>query len=524
MIGIPDLPPRSDAVLGALPEPFRPSQADYLPDSLCWYDGSWLISANAWGDRRLARLERDTGSWEKFDTPDGWIRRPMAVRGQRLCVLRHAGNADHGEVLALRDGRWDIVAKGVEEGTVTDWNGTAVTGRDRRSNATVMSAGGYVVGVSEAGFLVGPDWKIPVPRGSTVTHLSPSPDRSAVLVVVRVGGDYQGHVFSLRNGQPLSRTSLRRVLLPTSAWLDDSRIVVVVEDWPRLAPLVWDWKTGDLADVWVGAGFGTVRAVATGASGGCAVTMSTPDTARAVRPLEAGPDAGSGHVRPVIVERAGQSLPCLVHEALSPCRGTAFFFPGGPHEPVWGEYAPLALAMNELGWRVVRANTRASGLRQARYRPRQPVRYGTDDVADACAIIEALADGPVVTSGMSYGAYLATRAGELSDRCTGIASLSGFLHHDDLSGSGHDGVRRFTQFAWRELPPAEPADLTKRYFLAHGDLDRRIPIAAIERHLSRMKHTPTFVRLDGEGHALHSDRGARLTYPAFLNWLHDIRR
>lgn len=521
MNGIPDLPPRGEGVLGALPEPFRQSQADYLPNSLCWYDGSWLVSTNAWGDRRLARLDHATGAWVEFDAPEGWIRRPMAVHGERLCVLRHAGNADRGDVLTLREGRWDSVATEIEEGAVTDWNGVAVTGRDERGNATAWSPTGTVVGVSEAGVLGGSDWKIPIPSGATVTHLSPSPDRSAALVVVRVGGDYQGHVFSLRDGRSLSRTSLRHTLLSTSAWLDDARIVVVAEEWPRLVPLVWDWQRGTLDRVWDDVEFGVVRSVAAGQGGTCVMAVATPYTARAVRQLGTAQRGGPGHVRSVVVRRGGQLLPCLVHEAFGDCQGTAFFFPGGPHEPVWGEYAPLAQAMNEMGWRVVRANTRSSGLRQAEYRPRQPTRYGTDDVADACAIIEALAEGVVVTLGMSYGAYLATRSGELMDRCRGVASLSGFLHHDDLTGTAHPGVRRFVDFAWRENPPDDPPVLTKRYFVAHGELDRRIPIAAIEGHLPRMRRQPTFVRLDREGHALHSDRGARLTYPALLDWLRE---
>jgi dipeptidyl aminopeptidase/acylaminoacyl peptidase len=213
----------------------------------------------------------------------------------------------------------------------------------------------------------------------------------------------------------------------------------------------------------------------------------------------------------------------MVHEPLVACRGTTFFVPGGPHVPVWGEFASLARALTEVGWRVVRVNLRSSGLRQREYRPEKPIQFGVDDVADLCAVIEELADGPVVTMGMSYGGYVSALAGELSDRCVGVAVLGGFLHHDDLAGTAHAGVRQFAEFAFQNRAPLRADRLRKRYFIAHGELDTRIPVSAVLRHLSRMDQEATFVSLDGEGHAIRTDRGARLAYPPLLQWMDEIR-
>jgi pimeloyl-ACP methyl ester carboxylesterase len=413
---------------------------------------------------------------------------------------------------------------------VTDWNGLQVTCRDAGGNATAWAATGEAIRIvprpNGAQAMAGPGWEIPIPPGATLTHLSPSPDRSAALVVVRKGGSYQGHVFSLQTGRSMSRESLRQVVLPTSAWLDERRVVVVVEDWPRLVPAVWDWERATLGMAWAPGALGSARSVASAPDGTCVAAVGTPLAQRTIHPLDdtslVDQASAAAEVRSVIVRRGGQLLPCMVHEPLTACRGTAFYIPGGPHEPIWGEYAPLARALNEVGWRVVRVNVRSSGLRQAAYRPDGPVRYGVDDVADLGAVIDALADGPVVTMGMSYGGYIASLGGEVADRCIGVAVLDGFLHHDDLAGTAHPGVRQFAEFAFRDHPPVEPSRLSKRYFIAHGVLDTRIPIAAIERHRLRMDREVTFVPLTDEGHAIHTDRAARLTYPPLIRWMTEI--
>ena len=110
--------------------------------------------------------------------------------------------------------------------------------------------------------IVGPGWEIPIPPGATLSHLSPSPDRSAALAVVRKGSHHQCVVFPLQTGRAMSREPLRHVLQPISAWLDDTRVVLVVEEWPSLVPAVWDWSRASLDRAWAVGSVGTVRTVA----------------------------------------------------------------------------------------------------------------------------------------------------------------------------------------------------------------------------------------------------------------------
>lgn len=524
------LPDRADDVIGGLPEAFRRSHVDFLPNSVCWYRDRWLIATDVWADRRLAQFDPNARAWTEFPTPDGWIRRPMSAGGEQLSLLRHDHHADYGQQIALRDGGWDVLEDGVDEFAITDWDGQRLAHRGPEGNAAALAAGGEAVQVMSQpdgkSAITGSGWTIPIPPGATLAHLSPSPGRDAMLAVVRRGSSYQAVVFSSRTGRALSPQPLRKIVLPTSAWLDDTRVVLCAEEWPSIVPYVWDWSRGSLARGWTSDVVGTVRSVAAAPDGTCLAAVSTPVSQRAPRLLDDSspfePTTSFGEVRCEVVRRGNQLLPCVVHEPPIPCRGTTFFVPGGPHVPVWGEFATLASALNELGWRAVRVNLRSSGLRQPEYRPEKPVRFGVDDVADLCAVIEALAEGPVVTMGMSYGGYVSALAGEASDRCVGVAVLGGFLHHDDLAGTAHPGVRQFAEFAFRDREPPGSDRLRKRYFIAHGELDTRIPMPAVLRHLSRMDQEATFVSLDGEGHAIRTDRGARLAYPPLLEWMEEL--
>lgn len=524
------LPDRSDDIVSGLPDVFRRSQVDYLPNSVCWYRDRWLISTDVWGDRRLAQFDPETLAWSEFATPEGWIRRPMSAAGDHLALLRHDHHADDGRQLALRDGRWEVIEEGVEESGITDWDGRLLAHRSPEGNAASLAAGGEPVRVvtrpDGTSALTGPGWEIPVPRGATLSHLSPSPDREAMLAVIRGGSSYQLVVLSSKTGKALSPTPLRKVVLPVSAWLDETRVVLCAEEWPSIAPYVWDFPSGTVEPVWASGAVGSVRSLATAPDGTCVAAVGTPTSQRSLLALDDTSmleTASDGEVRAVVVRRGAQLLPCMVHEPAGPCRGTAFFVPGGPHVPVWGEFTALTGALTEAGWRVVRVNLCSSGLRQPEYRPKGPVRFGVDDVADLCAVIEELADGPVVTMGMSYGGYVAGLAGELSDRCVGVALLGGFLHHDDLADTSHPGVRQFAEFAFRDHAPLGADALRKRYFIAHGELDNRIPLRAVLRHLGRMDQPATFVELDGEGHAIRTDRGARLAYPPLLRWMDEVR-
>jgi pimeloyl-ACP methyl ester carboxylesterase len=527
---LPPLPPRAPDVLGTLPEPFRPSQVDALPGSVCWYDGSWLVSTDAWQDRRLGLLDGRSGAWRELDAPPGWTRLPMTTPCGELAVLVHERNADQGRLLALRSGCWQVVAENVAVGSVTDWDGVRFAQRDPHGHATALTAAGRRIRVEDHHgqphlVLAGADTVIPLPKGATVTQLAPSPGRDLMVAVVRRGSAYQAHVFSMHTGRPVSPTSFREPVHGRPTWLDDDRIVLVVERWPSLVPIVWSWRRGLCEDPWAARLTATVRSVAVAPDGTCATALSTPWTARHLRPLDALDDSAASiqdrEVRRVVVVRAGQQLPCLVYEPPGARRGTVCYFPGGPHEPFWGEHSAFSEAMNDDGWRVVRVNVRSSGLREERFRPGGPLRYGVDDVRDAIAVIEALGEGPVVTMGMSYGGYIAAMAGEPSDRVRGVAVLSGFLSRRDLDRTGHPAVRRFTAEAFTAVPP-EPAQFTKPVFVAHGSADPRVPIDAVRAHARRASGGFTFLELTGQGHAILSDHDARLTYPRLLAWLRDV--
>ena len=423
----PSLPPRTGADVGALPAPFSQSQIDYLPQSVTLHRGEWLASTNAWGDRRLARLDRG-GAWQPYDAPDGWLREPRSVDGS-LAVLCHEANRDRGVVIAEGDKGWHDVRHDVEEGSTTDWNGRTLTTRSDL-HATVLDHAGGMLEVAiddeRRPVLVGSGWSLRMPAGVTVTEICPSPDRCKALIVVRTGSRYRSSIIDLTTGRRLSPTMLDEVVHRGSAWLDDRSVVVIVERWPSLAPLIWHWADSVVEPVWPSAALAAARSIASDGSGVAVAATSTPDRARQLVGLR---DADfvsnrSGAVRTEIVRRGGQLLPCLVYEPDGDCVGTLVHFPGGPHEPVWPEHAPLADTMTSLGWRVVRANTRSSGLREARFRPDAPIRYGVDDVADAVEIVNSLGLGTVVTMGMSYGAFIAASTAEASDRCVGAAVLS----------------------------------------------------------------------------------------------------
>jgi len=530
MIGIPPLPPRQPSVVGDLPAQFRPSHIDSLPGSVCWFENSWLVSTDAWQDRRLGLLDQRSGIWHELDAPAGWARQPITTAGGALAVLIHERNSDQGRLLSPRSGHWKVLADDVEVGSITDWDGTRFARRDDHGDTTALTGAGGCIRVERRGgppriVVGGTDAMIPLPKGATLTHLSPSSGQDLLAVAVRRGSVHQTHVFCLKTGRPVGPASFREAVHARPVWLDSDRVVLVVERWPSLVPVVWHWARDQREEPWPSQLTGTVRSVAVSPDGTCVTALSTPWTARHLRTLDnldgQAALAEDREVRRFVVEREGQLLPCLVYETPVAPRGTVFYFPGGPHEPMWAEHSAFTRAMNDDGWRVVRVNVRSSGLREDRFRPDRPVRFGIDDVQDALAIIEALGVGPVVTMGMSYGGYIATMAGERSDRCRAIVVLSGFLSRRDLDRTRHPDVRRFITEAFVHTPP-EPHQLTKQVFVAHGSKDTRVPVDAVRAHASRATGTFTFLELLGQGHAILSDYDARLTYPTLLTWLRDV--
>ena len=225
-------------------------------------------------------------------------------------------------------------------------------------------------------------------------------------------------------------------------------------------------------------------------------------------------------VHAVIIDNLGQLVPCIVNEPMGAPIGTCFVFPGGPHEPAWGGYAPVVTVLQEKGWRVVRVNTRTSGLREARFRTNRSIRFGVDDLSDALSAISELATGPVVTMGMSYGGFLASLCAEASDRSIGCVCLGGFLSPCDLRKTEHSGVAGFAQFAFEEQVNAGRRTLVKQHFVAHGGRDKRIPTSEMRSYDSP---PCLYLELDSEGHGIHSDRAAQEVYPVMFNWMEELR-
>ena len=518
------LPRRGGAVVDGLPRPFAESLIDYPPRSVAWWRDRWLVSATAWGGRDLASLAHD-GTWERVAAPPGWARQPMTGDDSAVlsCVLQDPSE-DNGSLITLRDGTWHTVRERVEPGTVTDWDGEHAAVRDAH-HASALGPGGHPLFVSEGRLHGGPPgepWSLPLPAGGTVTLISCSPSREHALVVVRSRSSYQAHVFRTRDGVGAGPRSCREILQPVAAWLDDHRVVLVRERWPSLEPFVWDWSRGAAEPVWESGAMGTVRSVAASPRGEAVFAASTTEAPRGLYRLDTpgfGLSAGDAGVRAEVVANGDQPVPCLVHDPPTRPRATCVVFPGGPHEPVWSEYAPLVEVLTAAGWRVVKVNVRSSGLREPRFRPRSAFSYGVDDVGDACAAAERLAVGPVVTFGMSYGGYVASSCAELVPNAVGAVVLAGFVSPRDVADSGFAGVRAFTEFAFGDRVREAPRELGIPHFIAHGELDDRIPVAALEQY--RGNEGVSLLPLPGEGHGIHTDSAARAVYPHMLDWMEE---
>ncbi|MDA2810918.1 alpha/beta fold hydrolase [Nocardiopsis sp. RSe5-2] len=525
--GFARLPRRSGAVVEGLPRPFTEALIDHPPNSVAWWRGRWVVSATAWGGRDLAAAVPG-GAWETVAAPPGWARRPMTGdSGDALSCLLHDPSEDGGEQIALGPDGWSTLRGGVELGTVADWNGADLAVHDPvHRHASALGPNGALLSVADGRLRGGTGagrWSVPLPPGCTVSLISCSPGRAHALVVVRNRSDFQTHVFRTADGTSAGPHSLREVLQPVAAWIDEHRAVLVRERWPRLEPVVWNWATGECEPVWEAGALGTVRSLAASPDGDVAYAASTPWVPRNLFPLDApapGADPERAQVRTEVVDNAGQPVPCVVHDPPTAPRATCLVFPGGPHEPVWSEYAPLVDVLSAAGWRVVKVNVRSSGLREARFRPRSAFRYGVDDVADACAAARALAAGPVVSLGMSYGGSIASACAGTLPEAVGAVVLAGFVSPCDVADSRYGPVREFAAFAFGERLGDRPRRLGTPHFIAHGEKDDRIPVASLEHY--RHHDGADLLRLPGEGHGIHTDSAARAVYPAMLHWMEGV--
>jgi len=512
------LPPRGDDVIATLPETFRASQVDYLPNSMAWYDDELVASVDCWGDRRLGQFRDDT--WTELEGPPGCMRVPRIGDDGALAAFCHAPSSDFGRMSLRHNGNWRPVGEPIEEGAICDWNGVAVT---RRNLGDAVAWGPDAVriearssGDGRRAIRFGSTSELAVPNGATVHQIVPSPDRSLALITMRLGADFRSVVCSTLSGAVVSPTQLREPVTRVAAWRDDGHIVLVRESWPGQTPFVWAWKDSRVDEMWERGDVGVVRSLALRPS---TETMyaatATGGSPRSIHVVDDEPrHAELVQIR--TVQRGAQPIPCIVLEPDGPACGTAFYFPGGPHEPIWAEYSS-GLAAN--GWRVVRVNTRSSGLRERSLRAKAPFVFGRDDVADAMTAIDELAVGPIVTLGMSYGAYVGALAGEQQPRCVGIASLSGFLSAADLRHTRHAGVADFAATHLHHAHNYEPQVRAKQYFIAHGTEDPRVPFSAMARYAGP---DVMLIGLDAEGHAIHTDRAARLAYPPLFDWLGEL--
>lgn len=515
------LPDRSPAILSGLPDSFRASQVDYLPNSIVWHNDELIASVDCWGDRRLGRFRE--GRWIEESGPEGWMRVPRVDDLGRLAAFHHPAAADLGLMIRHDLGRWTPLGRPLEEGDICDWNGVGVA-RRQRGDATAWGPEGrsivpYVAATGERSIGFGHGAELSIPSGATVHQIVPSPDRSLALVSLRLGSDFRSVICCTRTARIVSPNALPEPVTRVAIWMDNCSLVLVRESWPGQAPFIWNWTTGEIFELWDRSDLGAVRSLAIRPSNGdIHAATATGSSPRQIHGIHEEPQ-DDGSVESRIVYRDGQPVPCLVLEPQDAIVGTACYFPGGPHEPIWAEYSSLASALATRGWRVVRINTRSSGLRQQEFRAQTPFVYGLDDVLDAEAAIDGLAEGPVVTLGMSYGGYVAALTAERSVRCIGVASLSGFLSTSDLVGTNHRGVAEFATTHLRYAHRNEPSVRSKPLFIAHGQEDPRIPFEAIARYEGT---DVTLICLDAEGHSIHTDRAARLTYPSLFDWLDSL--
>ena len=517
------LPDRAGAIVAGLPDSFRVSQVDYLPNSIVWHDDQLVASVDCWGDRRLGRFRE--GQWTEEPGPEGWLRTPRVGDDGRLAAFHHAASADSGSMIRNHQENWVRVGDQLEEGDICDWNGVAAAPRIQGDatawgpDGSAIRARAYASGARVIRF--GPSAELPAPSGATVHQIVPSPDRSLALVSLRQGADFRSVVCCTRTARIVSPSALREPVTRVAGWIDDQRLILIRESWPGQTPLIWRWETAEAVNLWSRDDVGAVRSMALRMSDGTVhAATSTGSSPRRVHLVDEEPqDDGSVEIQ--IVHRGEHPVPCIVLEPQCQVIGTICYFPGGPHEPIWAEYSSLASALAMRGWRVVRVNTRTSGLRQREFRAQAPVNYGLDDVLDARAVIQELAQGPVVALGMSYGAYVASLTAEGSDRCIGAASLSGFLSVSDLAATRHAGVAKFAAAHLQQAHRHEPSARVKPLFIAHGVEDPRVPFDAIARHSGA---DVMLVELESEGHAIHSDRAARLAYPPLFEWLDGLVR
>lgn len=523
-----ELPRRDGAITGPLPADFRRSQIDRVSPALAYIEGDLYASTDAWSDRRIG--QRTDSAWMEVGLPVGWLREPRAI-GSRLLVLQHDRSTDCGELLSLQmkpyptlDGRAGCYAVN----QIVGWNGEALAVRTPTGHSSAITVGGSLARVARTtegkDILYLPEGQRRLPPNSVVAELLFSPSGQRLLVTIRHGIHCRSlclHQDGTTYGVPLS--------LPVSGgsvWLDEDHVILLVERWPARVPFEWHPATGVtrplLATPPAGvasslvASDGAVAFAWAGIAQPRAVCEIDRDVLRSSRPITLVTPEGSA----VATTLSGVSgpLPCIIHSPGEEPVGTILMMHGGPHEVTWSEWSPLARMLLAAGWRVVQLNVRGSSLRDPVVAPGLPRRYGGDDVEDVLRVASLFPRDRLVFGGISYGAYLATRAAVMHHNPLGCILLSGFLTKQDLLFSEHVDVISFARFAFGSDFPTEDLPTTP-CFIAHGTEDKRIPIEAITRHAGRLNSHSLYIQVSGEGHGIASDKAAIEVYPALLSWL-----
>lgn len=475
-----------DRAVPDLPAPFLLSQVDSGLPSFALTPRGPVVCTDAWSGRDLALW--DGGGWTRLTSGPLWHTGPRWADGLLTAEVYDDLAAEHAVTRAVRPDGHKPVARGV-------WpDGHEPAARE-----------GHVLTHPVVG-------TVSLPPKAVVEDVATAPDRIAIL---------------LRRGQArrvvcAGRGWTRHWDGPATAlgpWLPDEELTLVVESWPGRSAQAWQVRTGALRPL-TEAGAAVVHEVRRDGDL-LALTWTSGDQPRRLQLAEVGGPpvrlrATPDGLPPTTHTLAGGRFPCVVRDPAGPPRGTVVLFHGGPNGVNLNTWSPLADSLALAGWRVVRPNLRGSRLIDPEVYAPLPERYGADDVEDALNVLRESAVGPVVTGGLSYGGYLASRVALAAPEVRGAFLLCSFLRSADLREAEHAMVKAFmrtARFAADDTLARVPL------FVAHGDRDPRIPVDAVRAHLPRLHPDSEWVELAGEGHGMLTDQAARQVFPRLFRWL-----
>ncbi|WP_049563081.1 alpha/beta hydrolase [Nonomuraea sp. SBT364] len=465
-----------DRVVPGLPPPFLRSQVDGGRPALALTPRGPVVSTDAWSGRHLALWAG--GRWAPLTSGPLWHAEPRWEDG----VLSAMVYDDLAAEQAVPRAVWP------------DGHGP-------------VSREGHVLTHPVVG-------TVKLPPKVAVEDVATAPDRIAIL---------------LRRGRARRVVCAGRTWTchwdgPVAAlgpWLPDGELALVVESWPGRTARAWQIRTGALRPL-TGPAPAVVHDVRRDGDL-LALTWTSADQPRRLQLAELGGPpirlraASSPHgLPPAAHTLAGGTLPCVVRDPSGEPRGTVVLFHGGPNGANLATWSPLADSLALAGWRVVQPNLRGSRLLDPAVSAPLPELYGSDDVDDALRVLRETAVGPVVTGGLSYGGYLASRVALAAPEVRGAFLLCSFLRSADLREVEHAAVRAFlktARFAPDDELPGVPL------FVAHGDRDPRIPVEAVRAHLPRLHPDSAWTELAGEGHGMLTDEAAQQVFPQLFRWL-----